>query len=264
MYDLVCRTSFRAHRLAIQSGTAGIGLPISGSFTNDDYTYFTTRRPVNFPDFDHTRATITSSSAGLYSWNTVKIFDKNGNQLAHVITSGFGLSIPELASGGEGRTEIYYGNGQPVETPEWLIDLKPTEPPQRIDRETVFAKDYSVLELPSDLLFDFGKYNLKWAAVEYLAQAGLLIIEKSDVYVRILVEGHTDSVGGSSFNKDLSLKRASAVQKWLEEFVGSSPRLKKPLRWQVIGHGEDKPVASNARASGRTKNRRVQLVLFAR
>jgi outer membrane protein OmpA-like peptidoglycan-associated protein len=54
------------------------------------------------------------------------------------------------------------------------------------------------------------------------------------------------------------------VRRWLEEYVNSSPRLTKRFKWEVEAHGEEKPVAPNKSASGRAKNRRVELVLWER
>lgn len=67
---------------------------------------------------------------------------------------------------------------------------------------------------------------------------------------RILVDGHTDSVGDEKFNMELSLRRAAAVAVIGQRMgVLTEPR----------GFGEQTPIASNATAEGRSQNRRVEL-----
>ena len=66
----------------------------------------------------------------------------------------------------------------------------------------------------------------------------------------IVVNGHTDNTGSVEANLELSLQRALAVSEVAKEFgVNAEPR----------GYGEQVPIASNDTASGRAKNRRVEL-----
>lgn len=67
---------------------------------------------------------------------------------------------------------------------------------------------------------------------------------------RIIVNGHTDSVGDERFNMDLSFDRATAVAA-----IGQSMGVLTEPR----GFGENKPVASNKTSQGRAQNRRVEL-----
>jgi OOP family OmpA-OmpF porin len=72
----------------------------------------------------------------------------------------------------------------------------------------------------------------------------------------IVIEGHTDSGGGSAYNLDLSRRRAAAVQDYLVS------RGVDPSRITARGFGEAYPVASNETASGRQANRRVGLLVL--
>ena len=66
----------------------------------------------------------------------------------------------------------------------------------------------------------------------------------------IIVNGHTDNTGSVNANLELSLQRALAVSEVAKKFgVNAEPR----------GYGEQLPLASNDTASGRAKNRRVEL-----
>ncbi len=75
---------------------------------------------------------------------------------------------------------------------------------------------------------------------------------------KIRVEGHTDNVGGAGYNKDLSQRRARSVVRYLVE-KGKIPA----QRLESEGYGFERPVASNATATGRAKNRRVEFQILA-
>ena len=70
---------------------------------------------------------------------------------------------------------------------------------------------------------------------------------------RVLLEGHTDWVGGFTFNDKLSDRRALAVQDYLVS-KGVDPTL---IRWK--GHGKHAPIDENWTRLGRDRNRQVEL-----
>lgn len=116
------------------------------------------------------------------------------------------------------------------------------------------------LNLSGDVLFAFGADQLRGEAAEGLDQVVTLIRELRPQTLRII--GHTDSVGEAAANQDLSLRRARAVQRWIETRVG--PTMPAVV---VEGRGEHDPVAPNTRPDGtddpeaRALNRRVEFVL---
>ncbi|RUO59030.1 hypothetical protein CWI71_09435 [Pseudidiomarina insulisalsae] len=69
----------------------------------------------------------------------------------------------------------------------------------------------------------------------------------------MVVEGHTDSTGSEEYNQRLSESRAWAVSNHLARNGVDTRRI------TVIGYGESQPIATNETASGRQKNRRVEL-----
>ncbi len=79
------------------------------------------------------------------------------------------------------------------------------------------------------------------------------IIKKLDAE-KVVVQGHTDSVGSAKINKKLSKKRASAVAKFIASLRGG-------YKITYSGFGESHPIASNETSAGRATNRRVDLVL---
>lgn len=105
----------------------------------------------------------------------------------------------------------------------------------------------------SDVLFETGRYELKPGAREELAKvAGIILAHPG---LKIEVEGHTDSVGGDEYNMKLSENRANAVRMYLLEQGLNNGSL------TARGFGKTKPVADNATAAGRQRNRRVELVV---
>jgi chemotaxis protein MotB len=111
--------------------------------------------------------------------------------------------------------------------------------------------------LTDQLLFDSGSAQLKPEGVPLMdAVAGLLRREKTH---QVVVEGHTDTVpiGGSQYptNWELSTARASTVVRVLAGDGVTSRRL------TAAGRAYLDPVASNDTSTGRSQNRRVQIVL---
>ncbi|MEO5626149.1 MAG: OmpA family protein [Dokdonella sp.] len=105
------------------------------------------------------------------------------------------------------------------------------------------------------ILFDTGKADLKPDSAAALVEIGKLLA--GDTALRLLVVGHTDTVGPFDSNLDLSQRRAKAVVAALVAQYGASS-----ARLSSFGASFAAPIASNADEAGRTKNRRVELVAF--
>jgi outer membrane protein OmpA-like peptidoglycan-associated protein len=101
--------------------------------------------------------------------------------------------------------------------------------------------------------FASGTAKLTQSARETLARfAGVVASYPTLQYD---IEGHTDSVGRASSNRDLSLQRAITVRDFL---IGQGIRASAI---DVAGFGSSMPVADNATADGRARNRRVEIVV---
>lgn len=101
--------------------------------------------------------------------------------------------------------------------------------------------------------FDFDRADIRPDARPVLDEAIQVLRARPDA--KLVVEGHTDSVGGEEYNQALSLRRAEAVKNYL--VAGGVA----PERITVVGYGETRPVASNDTEEGRAQNRRVELRL---
>ena len=113
------------------------------------------------------------------------------------------------------------------------------------------------VEIRDQMLFDSGSAVLNDNALEPLGKIAAMLREIPN---RVQVEGFTDNVpiNTAQFpsNWELSAGRAASVVSLLTS-AGVEPG-----RLTAIGHGEFKPVADNATAAGRERNRRVVLVIL--
>lgn len=105
----------------------------------------------------------------------------------------------------------------------------------------------------ADVLFDFGKYDLKPDAKLKLAK--LTGIIQAHPGLHLAIEGHTDNIGSDETNMKLSQQRADTVRDFVVQ-QGLSPDAVT-----AVGMGKDGPVADNSTNAGRQKNRRVEIIV---
>lgn len=123
-----------------------------------------------------------------------------------------------------------------------------------LDEARVFREGNTIILRLVGLNFDSGAAQIKPQNFELLAK-----VEKAiDVFPRseLTIEGHTDSHGGDEFNQTLSQQRAESVR----QYMINAMRI-PTYRLIATGYGETRPVASNETASGREKNRRIDIVI---
>lgn len=115
-----------------------------------------------------------------------------------------------------------------------------------------------VVSISDSLFFDSGKADIKPEVSAKLVEIGKLL-NKMGNYIR--VEGHTDNVpindGIFKSNWELSAIRATTVTKLLIDKSGISPKM-----IGAEGYGENRPIASNSTEAGRSKNRRVDIIIL--
>jgi len=110
--------------------------------------------------------------------------------------------------------------------------------------------------LSGDTNFEFGKSRLLSNA--YRALDGLVATMKEHPKYTWEIGGHTDAVGSSSYNKNLSRQRAQSVVDYLLNKGIERNMLK------IVGYGEDNPIATNNTPEGKSMNRRVEIKLLSK
>jgi chemotaxis protein MotB len=115
------------------------------------------------------------------------------------------------------------------------------------------------IDISDKLLFNSGRYNITPKAAVVLGKVAAVLKNQPDI--EFMVEGHTDNVpfrnGLLLDNWDLSVKRATAVIRILQNKYGLSP-----THMTAAGRGEYLPVESNENPSGRAANRRTRIIIL--
>jgi chemotaxis protein MotB len=125
---------------------------------------------------------------------------------------------------------------------------------------TVQQKNGKVyVSMENKLLFGSGSWAVGAEGRKAVVEVGKVLAANPEISV--LIEGHTDNVeyGGSgpiADNWDLSTKRATAIVTILSENKGINPQ-----NLTAAGRSEFAPVASNASTDGKSKNRRIEIIL---
>lgn len=108
-----------------------------------------------------------------------------------------------------------------------------------------------LLNMDRAVTFDTGRAEVRPANYETLNALALVFKEYDKTVIDVM--GHTDSDGSQAYNQDLSEQRARAVARYL------ASQNVNPARLLAVGYGESYPIASNATASGKQENRRVEI-----
>lgn len=153
------------------------------------------------------------------------------------------------------------------EGPKPIEEARVTPPPvpqpsTQVEIKQVGDQLQSTLEgLVGQLQYESGQFTVKPEGLAILNQVSELLKAVTDKHIRI--EGHTDNVEiGPKLkplfptNQELSQARATHVLRYLTE-VGDLDR----ANVSAIGYADTKPVAGNETEEGRTKNRRIEIVL---
>ncbi len=123
------------------------------------------------------------------------------------------------------------------------------EPCAACDRPpSVEARSISIDQV---IQFEFDKAVIRPQSYPILDDVAA-IIKANPGIKRVMIEGHTDSIGSDAYNMKLSERRANSVRQYLTN-KGIAPGM-----LDTVGYGESRPVATNDTAEGRAKNRRVE------
>jgi chemotaxis protein MotB len=123
----------------------------------------------------------------------------------------------------------------------------------KVDKGVVY------IDISDKMLFQSGSYNITPRASEVLGKVATVLKNQKDI--EFMVEGHTDNVpfkrGDLVDNWDLSVKRATAVVRILQDKYGLNPSM-----MTAAGRGEYQPLGPNDTAEGKAANRRTRIVIL--
>ena len=109
------------------------------------------------------------------------------------------------------------------------------------------------LIMPGDITFPVNGSDVKPQFYSVLNSVAIVLKKYSQTSIQ--VAGYTDSTGSASHNQQLSQNRAQSVASYLmNQGVAAG-------RFNVVGYGQNNPIASNDTASGKAQNRRVEITL---
>jgi len=115
---------------------------------------------------------------------------------------------------------------------------------------------YSLVLSDDAVKFPLNRHELSKEAEDKLTDfAGRLKGENKNVYLEI--QGHTDATGPDEVNYKLGEARAEAVRRYLNKQGVALNRM------STISYGASEPVESNKTKDGRSKNRRVVVIVLA-
>ena len=138
-------------------------------------------------------------------------------------------------------------------------------------RAELESKDVTISKLQGKLtvnildriLFDSGEAVLQPPGEAVLQKVATILAQHRELKIHVI--GHTDNVpirasARSRFasNWELSTARALAAVRFLTERAGVAPQ-----RLGAVGYGEFRPIADNATAEGRARNRRIAITILA-
>jgi chemotaxis protein MotB len=123
----------------------------------------------------------------------------------------------------------------------------------KVDKGVVY------IDISDKMLFESGSYDITARAKEVLGKVAKVL--NAQPQIEFMVEGHTDTnpykKGVLLDNWDLSVKRATAVTRILQNDYGIAP-----ARITAAGRSEYVPVASNDTPEGRAANRRTRIIIL--
>lgn len=136
------------------------------------------------------------------------------------------------------------------------MDEKARELDEEMDGVTVQRVEEGIaVSFDSGILFDFDSSSLRSEGYENLRKLTTIINRDEDTILMIV--GHTDSRGDEDYNLRLSERRAQSASRYMVSQGLSSNRI------QIVGRGENEPIATNESDEGRQENRRIEVAIFA-
>jgi outer membrane protein OmpA-like peptidoglycan-associated protein len=213
--------------------------------------------------------------AEVFGSNPVKKIDTNSDRTASSAETLLGIKHDidtNLSIHGGIGTEIDAG----LSSPDWRAYLginwstgpqfdKPArisvvEPP--VKAEPV-AKPFAIEPKPyenitvHDIMFEFASDHLIVGQSKQMLKELADHLNQPPKFTKLIIVGHTDSIGSAEYNETLSKRRADTIRNWL-----ISEHKLDAAKISTEGHGEREPVAGNGNYQGRQMNRRVEFRIY--
>lgn len=207
----------------------------------------------------------------LFGSKPSKTESENSDRLASTAEALAGVKhdfTTSLAGHLGGGTELIHGRG----SPDWRVyaglnyTTGPVFSPPGEPTKTVAGKKVNAFQGPAlpkekiiihDVLFEFDSDSLVVGGADSTLKKLVDYINQKPVFTKLIIEGHTDSIGSDTYNADLSRRRANTIRKWLIE-----KHKIDPAKLSSFGKGERNPIADNGNFQGRQLNRRVEFTIY--
>ena len=122
------------------------------------------------------------------------------------------------------------------------------------DEADVYRKRQNILVLAHGFYFEPGKSEIK--SVNFSLLNKIDQAHNKFPKSKLIISGHTDATGNAKINKRLSEKRAKNVARFLQQTKGIDS-----ANISVRGYGAERPVAPNTTKEGRSRNRRIEVLI---
>lgn len=174
------------------------------------------------------------------------------------VHSGLGTELAKGLSSPDWRfyAGINYAIGPSFDQPARTTRKDPPETVSVMNPFDVEPKTYEKITV-HDLMFEFDSDSQVLGKSKQMLKDLSDHLKKSTGFTKLIVIGHTDSLGPAEYNNALSKRRAETVKRWLTD-----DQKLDGTKILTEGRGENEPVASNGNFQGRQLNRRVEFRIY--
>jgi len=205
--------------------------------------------PVNKTDTNNDRN--ASSTEGLIGFK----HDLDTNMAVH---GGVGTELSEGMSSPDWRVYagINYSMGPKFDQP---ARVTAQEPPVTQTQESPFAGEPKAFEkiVVHDIMFEFDSDHMVLGKAKSMLNDLADHLNKPPAFTKLVIIGHTDSIGSEEYNDQLSKRRSETIRRWLNEELKIDA-----AKIVAEGRGEREPISSNGNFQGRQLNRRVEFRIY--
>lgn len=204
----------------------------------------------------NTPRVINGNNYAKYYWDMDKNVPLYSEESYHIFF-GYGASRGYSSKEFKMDLETFYNIYEPIKN-EDIIEESERLGQEFADNDAIEVEtiDEGIVVHFGDLLFDIDSDRLKSSSKETLDKV-ISTIKEMYPDREIVVEGHTDDSGSAAYNQNLSERRAKRVAGEIKEELDHD-------KVSYKGKGATEPRASNSSASGRAKNRRVDIIIKLR